>query len=67
MRLFDVVVKPNVSYAYGCEIQDTLCSSASLPELLKMDALQLAFFRHLCKLRRSVSAFVIFAELAENP
>ena len=38
-----------------------------LPELSKMGALQLAFFRQLCKLRRSVSASVIFAELAEVP
>ena len=64
-RLFDAIVKPTVSY--GCEIWGTLCSGASLPELSKMGALQLAFFRQLCKLRRSVSASVIFAELAEVP
>ncbi len=39
----------------------------SLPELNKMGALQLAFFRQLCKLRRSVSASVIFAELGRGP
>ncbi len=36
-----------------------------VPELNKMGALQLAFFRQLCKLRRSVSASGIFANLAE--
>lgn len=64
-RLFDAIVKPTVSY--GCEIWGTLCSGAALPELGKMGALQLAFFRQLCKLRKSVSASVIFAELAEVP
>ncbi len=64
-RLFDAIVKPTVSY--GCEIWGTLCSGAPLPELSKMGALQLAFFRQLCKLRRSVSASVICAELAEVP
>ncbi len=64
-RLFDAIVKPAVSY--GCEIWGTLCSGAALPELSKMGALQLALFRQLCKLRKSVSASVIFAELAEVP
>ncbi len=64
-RLFDAIVKPAVSY--GCEIGGTLCSGAPLPELIRMGALQLAFSRQLCKLRRSVSASVIFAELAEVP
>ncbi len=35
-----------------------------MPKLSKMGALQLAFFRQLCKLRKIVSASVIFAELA---
>ena len=64
-RLFDAIIKPTVSY--GCEIWGTLCSGAALPELSKMGAFQLALFRQLCKLRKSVSSSVIFAELAEVP
>ncbi len=64
-RLFDAIVKPTVSY--GCEMWDTLCSGAALPELSKMEPLGLAFFRQLCKLRKSVSASLVFAELAEVP
>ena len=37
------------------------------PQLKKMQALQLAFFRQFCKLRNSVSASVVFAALAEVP
>ena len=64
-RLFNAIVKPTVSY--GCEIWGTSCSGAPLPKLSKMGALQLAISRQLCKLMRSVSASVIFAELAEVP
>ncbi len=64
-RLFDAVVKPTVSY--GCEVWGTLCSGNLQPGLKGVAGLQLAFFRHLLKLRRSISPHVIFAELAEAP
>ncbi len=66
-RLFDAVVKPTVSYAYGCEVWGTLCSGKLQPGLNGMAGLQIAFFCQLLKLRRSVSPHVIFAELAEGP
>ena len=67
-RLFDAVVKPTVSYGcVGCEVWGTFCTDDLLPELKQMTDLQLAFFRHLCRLRKSVSASIIFAELAEVP
>ncbi len=64
-HLFAAIVKPTVSY--GCEIWGASCSGAALPELSKMEALQLAFLCQLCRLRKSVSAPVTFAELAEVP
>ncbi len=64
-RLFDAVVKPTVSY--GCEVWGTLCSGNLQPGLKGMAGLQIAFFRQLLKLRRSISPHVIFAELAEAP
>ena len=64
-RLFDAVVKPTVSY--GCEVWGTFCTSDLLPELKQITDLQLAFFRQLCRLRKSVFASIIFAELAEVP
>jgi len=64
-RLFDAVVKPTVSY--GCEIWGTFSSTGLSQELKKMTDLQLAFFRQICKLRRSVAAPIVFAELAEVP
>ena len=62
-RLFDAVVKPTVSY--GSEIWGTLCSGGLSLELKDMQKLQLAFFRQICRLRNSVSAPIVFAELAE--
>ena len=62
-RLFDAVVKPTVSY--GCEVWGTFCTGDLLPELRQMTDLQLAFFRQICRLRKSVSAPIIFTELAE--
>ena len=64
-RLFDAVVKLTVSY--GCEVWGTSCTSDLLPELKQMTDLQLAFFRQLCRLRKSVSASIVFAELADVP
>ena len=64
-RLFDAVVKPTVSY--GSEIWGTLCSGGLSLELKDMQKLQLAFFRQICRLRNSVSAPIVFAELAEPP
>ncbi len=62
-RLFDAVVKPTVSY--GCEVWGTLCSRSLQPELKGMAGLQIAFFRQILKLRKSISPQVTFAELAE--
>ncbi len=64
-RLFDAVVKPTVSY--GCEVWGTLCSGSLQPGLKGMSGLQIAFFRQILKLRKSISPHVIFAELAEAP
>ncbi len=64
-RLFDAVVKPTVSY--GCEVWGTLCSGSLQPGLKGMAGLQIAFFRQILKLRKSISPHVIFAELAEAP
>ncbi len=64
-RLFDAVVKPTVSY--GCEVWGTLCSGSLQPGLKSMAGLQVAFFRQVLKLRKSISPHVIFAELAEAP
>ena len=64
-RMFDAVVKPTVSY--GCEVWGTFCNSDLLPESKQVTDLQLAFFRQGCKLRKSVSAPIVFAELAEVP
>ena len=65
MGLFDAVVKPTVSY--GCEVWVTFCTSDLLPELKQMTDLQLAFFRQVCRLRKSVRVPIVFAELAEVP
>ncbi len=62
-RLFDAVAKPTVSY--GCEVWGPLCSGSLQPRLKGMAGLQIAFFRQLLKLRKSMSLHVIFAELAE--
>ncbi len=64
-HLFDAVVKPTVSY--GCEVWGTLCSGSLQPGLKGMAGLQIAFFRQILKLRKSISPHVIFAELAEVP
>ena len=64
-RLFDAVVKPTISY--GSKVWGTLCSGGLSLELKDMQKMQLAFLRQICRLRNSVSASIVFAELAEVP
>ena len=64
-RLFDAVVRPTVSY--GCEVWAPACSLALGPELKDMLGVQMAFFRQLCHLRKSVTPDIIFREFAERP
>ena len=64
-RLFDAVVRPMVSY--GCEVWAPACSLALGPELKDMLGVQMAFFRQLCHLRKSVTPDIIFREFAERP
>ena len=64
-RLFDAVVRPTVSY--GCEVWASACSQALGPELKDMLRVQMAFFRQLCHLRKSVTPAIIFREFAERP
>ncbi len=49
------------------EVWGTLCSGSLQPDLKGMAGLQIAFFRQILKLRKSISLHVIFAELAEAP
>ena len=64
-RLFDAGVKPTVSY--GCEVWAPACSLAMGPELKDMLEVQMAFFRQLCHLRKSVTPNIIFREFSEKP
>ena len=64
-RLFDAVVLPTVSY--GCEVWAPTCVGALQPEVKHMTDIQLAFFRKLGHLRKSVAPPVIFRELPERP
>ena len=64
-RLFDAVVRPTVSY--GSEVWGTTCTGRLSQDLKGITDLQLSFFRQVLKLRRSISAPIIFAELAEVP
>ena len=64
-RLFDAVVLPTVSY--GCEVCAPTCVGALKPEVKHMTDIQLAFFRNLGHLRKSVAPPVIFRELVERP
>ena len=63
--LFDAVVLPSVSY--GCEVWVPTCVGALKPEVKRMTDIQLAFFRNLGHLRKSVAPLIIFRELAERP
>lgn len=64
-RLFDAVVLPTVSY--GCEVWAPASSGTHGPEFKSMLNVQIAFFRQLCHLRRSVTPPIIFREFAERP
>ena len=64
-RLFDVVVRPTVSY--GCEVWAPACYLALVPQLKDMQDIQLSFSRNLCQHRRSVTPHIIFREFAERP
>ena len=64
-RLFDAVVRPMV--LYGCEVWALACSLVLGPELKDMLGVQMAFFRQLCHLRKSVTPDIIFREFAERP
>ena len=64
-RLVDAAVKPTVSYV--CEVWAPACSLAVGPELKDMLGVQMAFFRQLCQLRKSVTPNIIFRKLSEKP
>ena len=64
-RLFDALVLPTVSY--GSEVWGPSCSPSLPRDIRKMAEVQLAFFRQLCRLKRSVTPAIIFRELSERP
>ena len=64
-RLFDALVLPTVSY--GSEVWGPFCSPTLPRDIQKMADVQIAFFRQLCRLKRSVTPAVIFRELSEMP
>ena len=64
-RLFDALVLPTVSY--GSEVWGPFCSPTLPCDIKKMADVQIAFFRQLCRLKRSVTPAVIFRELSEMP
>ena len=64
-RLFDAVVRPTVSY--GCEVWGSLCVSSLPAEVRKMANIQLHFFRQTLRLRSSIAAPILFAELHKIP
>ena len=67
-RLFDALVLPTVSY--GSEVWGPFCSPSSptLPrDIKKMADVQIAFFRQLCRLKRSLTLAIIFREWSEIP
>ena len=59
-RLFDAIVRPTISC--GCEVWAPACSLASVPQLKDMQGIQVAFFRQLCQLRKSITPHIIFRE-----
>ena len=64
-RLFDALVLPIVSY--GSEVWGPSCSPSLPRDIKKMAEVQLAFFRQLCHLKKSVTPAIIFRELSERP
>ena len=64
-RLFDALVLPTVSY--GSEVWGPFCSPTLPRDIKKMADVQIAFFRQLCRLKRSVTPAIIFRELSEMP
>ena len=64
-RLSDALVLPIVSY--GSEVWGPSCSPSLPPDIKKMADVQLAFFRQLCRLKKSVTPAIIFRELSERP
>ena len=52
-RLFDALVLPTVSY--GSEVWGPFCSPTLPRDIKKMADVQIAFFRQLCRLKRSVT------------
>ncbi len=63
--LVDDVVKPPV--LYGSKIWGTRCSKVLSLELKDKQKMHLIFSHQMCRLRQSVSAPIVFAELAEVP
>ena len=64
-RLFDALVLPTVSC--GSEVWGPSCSPSLPRDIKKMAEVQLAFFRQLCRLKKSVTPAIIFRELSERP
>ena len=64
-RLFDALVLPTISY--GSEVWGPFCSPTLPRDIKKMADVQIACFRQLCRLKRSVTPAIIFRELSEMP
>ena len=64
-RLFDALVLPTMSY--GSEVQGPSCSPSLPRDIKKMADVQIAFFRQLCRLKKSVTPAIILREISERP
>ena len=64
-RLFDALVLPTVSY--DSEVWGPSCSPTLPHDIKKMADVQVAFFRQLCRLKKSVTPAIIFREPSERP
>ena len=60
-----MMVLPTVSYA--SEVWGPSCSPSLPRDIKKMAEVQLAFFRQLCRLKKSVTSAITFRELFERP